>query len=108
MIITVPAIWNDDAKNKMKEWIIKAGLVNKNIKNQCKIVYEPDCASLAIKYDGNIRFEKGDKYILIDAGGGTVDIAFHQVLGQFGIKEIHHPSGGPWGGCYIDDQYIQI
>ena len=50
-IVTVPAIWNDEAKHTMKEWAIKAGLVDENIPNQCKIVYEPDCASLAIKYE---------------------------------------------------------
>ena len=21
---------------------------------------------------------------------------------------MHHPSGGPWGSCYIDDQYIKM
>eukprot|EP01083_Nonionella_stella_P250141 864226_1 len=45
-IVTVPAIWSQKAKNKMKTWITKAGLVNPNILNQCMIVYEPDCASL--------------------------------------------------------------
>ena len=49
-IITVPAIWNDHAKHLMQEWAISAGLVNRNIPNQCKIVYEPDCASLSIQY----------------------------------------------------------
>eukprot|EP01084_Bolivina_argentea_P126478 223933_1 len=48
-ILTVPAIWSESAKNKMKQWIIKAGLVNNNIIDQCVIVYEPDCASLAIQ-----------------------------------------------------------
>ena len=43
-IITVPAIWNDEAKNKMKEWATKAGLVDDELNNGCKIVYEPDCA----------------------------------------------------------------
>ncbi len=32
-IVTVPAIWSDEAKEKMKTWIIK-----------CIIVYEPDSA----------------------------------------------------------------
>merc|ERR1719361_1899484 len=43
-----------------------------------------------------------------DAGGGTVGIACHEIVGQFGVKEVHHPSGGPWGSCYIDDQYIKM
>jgi len=138
-IITVPAIWNDAAKLQMRQWVIDAGLVDPDIHDQCKIVYEPDCASLAIQYEINqsksqicnitddpgdddqkgsavspndeLKFTKGEKYILVDAGGGTTDIACHQILGadgQYGVKEILHPSGGPWGSCYIDDQFVKL
>eukprot|EP01084_Bolivina_argentea_P095193 171158_1 len=48
-ILTVPAIWSDKAKEQMKQWAIKAGLINNKISNQLKIVYEPDCASLSIQ-----------------------------------------------------------
>eukprot|EP01083_Nonionella_stella_P078673 215404_1 len=131
-ILTVPAIWSNKAKYMMTQWITKAGLVDENDKTQCKIVYEPDCASLAIQYElknvqrppnGVATYEnddkktednhettllcKGEKYILIDAGGGTVDIACHEVVGAFGVREILPPSGGPWGSCKIDDQYKQ-
>eukprot|EP01084_Bolivina_argentea_P204172 348629_1 len=41
-IISVPAIWNDNAKHKMKTYAVEAGLVNEKLANQCKIVYEPD------------------------------------------------------------------
>merc|ERR1712154_185935 len=40
-ILTVPAIWNDYAKNQMREWAISAGLVHRDIENQLKIVFEP-------------------------------------------------------------------
>eukprot|EP01084_Bolivina_argentea_P021874 40659_1 len=64
-IITVPAIWTDESKNKMKQWAFKAGLVNKDINNHCRIVYEPDCASLAIQYHmkdlGNIHYDQVKK-----------------------------------------------
>ena len=109
-IITVPAIWNDDAKHKMREWTIKAGLVNSNIQDQCKIVYEPDCASLTLqqKMKSCAPMKKGDKYILVDAGGGTMDIACHQIVDKVGVEEVLHPSGGPWGSCYIDDQFVEV
>merc|ERR1719410_2082251 len=125
-ILTVPAIWNDYAKNQMREWAIASDLVSRDIDNQLKIVFEPDCASLAIQHKiarakkkessggdneshfADYTFSKGQKYILIDAGGGTVDIAFHEILGDFGVKECHHPSGGPWGSCYIDDEFVKI
>lgn len=122
------------SKDRMRRWIIEAGLVSNTATNQCKIVYEPDCASMAIQQeihkkragmDGQEEgkqdrytmnknenhlnrkgvFGKHEKYILVDAGGGTVDIACHEILGEFAVKEILPPSGGPWGSCYIDDQF---
>ena len=45
---------------------------------------------------------------MIDAGGGTIDIACHEIVGEFGVKEVIHPSGGKWGSCYIDDQYVLL
>ena len=133
-IITVPAIWNDNAKYRMRQWAVDAGLVDPKIKNQCKIVYEPDCASLSLQYEiahrknnvsnltadpeddyksydedaGSVEFAKDEKYILVDAGGGTTDIACHQILEGFGVKEVLHPSGGAWGSCYIDDRFVDV
>jgi len=54
------------------------------------------------------KWLKGEKYILIDAGGGTCDVACHEILGDFAVQEIVHPTGGPWGSTYIDDYFIQL
>ena len=85
----------------MKQWTIKAGLVDRDISNQCKIVYEPDCASLSILHhiiqnnkppiysdneqeddykqtqngDEITAMDSGEKYILVDAGGGIMIIS---------------------------------
>eukprot|EP00490_Sorites_sp_Unknown_P026457 CAMPEP_0114672294 /NCGR_PEP_ID=MMETSP0191-20121206/42633_1 /TAXON_ID=126664 /ORGANISM="Sorites sp." /LENGTH=321 /DNA_ID=CAMNT_0001934231 /DNA_START=50 /DNA_END=1012 /DNA_ORIENTATION=- len=123
-IVTVPAIWDDAAKDKMIKWINKAGLTNKNIKDHCILKYEPDCASLSLqneilskkiehKNDDDsketlIRSLSGKKYILIDSGGGTVDVACHEFLNDGGVKELHYPSGGPWGDTNIDKAFIEI
>eukprot|EP01084_Bolivina_argentea_P320721 556516_1 len=60
-----------------------------------------------MNYD-NFQLNKGDKYILVDVGGGTADVACHEIIDVFGVKEIYHPSGGRWGSTFIDDQYIQL
>eukprot|EP01084_Bolivina_argentea_P316201 548040_1 len=232
--LTVPAIWSEKAKNQMIQWAIKAGLISGQIKNQLRIVYEPDCASLSIhhailrkleedckqsdakpnkidvtkylqwssndivdwilsleqgkykNYEKKLRAEindegvdgssikdieksdikgwgvnnlkdrtsiykhlqqllnpnknatgnndndnkklnplqpqvsidvalkKGDKYILLDVGGGTCDVACHEVMGndkktgKFCIAEVFHPSGGSWGATSIDDEFIKL
>eukprot|EP01084_Bolivina_argentea_P021865 40643_1 len=103
-IITIPTIWSDKAKTKMEEWAIEAGLVNKDVKGQCRIVYEPNCASLALQHnpDNANKLKEGEEYILVDAGGGTVDIVCHKIISNNEVKEVSDPSGGPWGSCYID------
>ena len=41
----------------------------------------------------------GQRYMVVDCGGGTVDITVHQVMDLDGhhLKELHRASGGPFG-----------
>ena len=58
----------------MERWAEKAGLISRNIFGHLRIVYEPDCASISCQYEANDEdssaFSAGERYILIDAGGG--------------------------------------
>eukprot|EP01084_Bolivina_argentea_P137463 242076_1 len=98
----------------MEKCANNAGLINKQIPNHLKIVYEPDCGSLSIQTEVNQRkhqnqeWSKRGRYILLDAGGGTCDVACHQMLGDFAVEEIFRPSGGPWGSKFIDDYFIEL
>ena len=110
-IITIPVIWSHKAVKKMREWIKAAQLIQDD--NQCRIEYEPDCAALAIYHklikDDTNNFHDGDTYILVDAGGGTVDITCYKIyLSKCEVEEIASPTGGILGGCYIDDKYIEL
>jgi len=111
-ILTVPAIWSDRAKNKMERWAEKAGLISKKIFSHLRIVYEPDCASISCQYEAanedEKSFQPGERYILIDAGGGTVDIAWHEVVEEYKMDEIHCPTGGPWGSVGIDEEFESL
>ena len=42
----------------------------------------------------DVPLKEGDKYILLDVGGGTCDVACHRVVeDRFAIAEVLHPSG---------------
>ncbi|KAL3885507.1 hypothetical protein ACJMK2_025560 [Sinanodonta woodiana] len=112
-ILTVPAIWNDSAKQFMREAALEAGLSTTKL----KLALEPETASLFCRHlplnrmIGGIYISKmkaGSKYVVIDAGGGTVDITVHQVIGGGRLKEIHKASGGAWGGTTVDEGYRQF
>ena len=45
----------------------------------------------------------GQRYMVVDCGGGTVDITVHQVMDLDGrhLKELHRATGGPYGSIGI-------
>ncbi|WAR26454.1 HS12B-like protein, partial [Mya arenaria] len=50
----------------------------------------------------------GTQYMVIDLGGGTADISIQEKEQGGTLKEIHQPSGGPWGGIYVDTNYLKF
>ncbi|KAK3603242.1 hypothetical protein CHS0354_007572 [Potamilus streckersoni] len=112
-VLTVPAIWNDAAKQFMRQAAVTAGIRDEYL----RIALEPEAASLLCSYiplkkftksgsQSTLRtFQKGYKYMILDAGGGTVDVTVHEVLDTGKMKELHKASGGAWGGIIVDSAF---
>ncbi|XP_034020687.1 LOW QUALITY PROTEIN: heat shock 70 kDa protein 12B [Thalassophryne amazonica] len=49
------------------------------------------------------ELQTGDRYIVADCGGGTVDLTVHQIEQLQGtLKELYKASGGPYGAVGVD------
>jgi hypothetical protein len=46
--------------------------------------------------------------MVVDAGGGTVDITVHRNRSEGGLVELHSPSGGAWGSFYINKEFEKL
>ncbi|KAL3878942.1 hypothetical protein ACJMK2_031266 [Sinanodonta woodiana] len=114
-VLTVPAIWNDKARQFMREAAVQAGISNE----QLLIALEPEAASLycrhiplELKESGGtssiVPLSPGTRYIVVDAGGGTIDITIHEVLKDGNVKEIYKATGGAWGGQEVDEAFKQF
>ncbi|CAG2205702.1 unnamed protein product [Mytilus edulis] len=107
-VLTVPALWNDNAKTFMREAANRAGIPN----NSLVMALEPEAASLYciewMKRSDATELERGEKFIVLDAGGGTVDIAVHQIQENGRIKELNKASGGDWGGIKVDQEFDKL
>lgn len=113
-VLTVPAIWDDSAKQFMREAAVKAGITEK----QLSIALEPETASIYCQHlqltrqtdKGGASFlgvaETGTRFMVVDLGGGTTDITFHERCRGGKLKEIHRPMGGPWGGRNINEAFF--
>ncbi|XP_052780048.1 heat shock 70 kDa protein 12A-like isoform X2 [Mya arenaria] len=112
-VLTVPAIWDDGAKQFMREAAVEAGIPAEKL----TIALEPESASI---YCRNLQLERsggehtlstlksGTKFLVVDAGGGTVDITVQEITTNGAMKNIYKASGGDWGGTKVDDAYIKF
>ncbi|XP_052779685.1 heat shock 70 kDa protein 12A-like [Mya arenaria] len=112
-VLTVPAIWDDDAKHFMRVAAEQAGILAEYL----TLALEPEAASifcrlLPVEQSGGeyslSTFTGGTKFLVVDAGGGTVDIAVQQVTETGLIKNIHVASGGDWGGSKVDEEFFKF
>ncbi|XP_033743555.1 heat shock 70 kDa protein 12A-like [Pecten maximus] len=114
-VLTVPAIWNDSAKQFMREAARQAGICEHNL----SIALEPEAAALYCKMlpvekldSGSDKslgmFKAGTEYMVLDLGGGTVDVTVQRVLGDGNLEEIFKASGGAWGGTKVDESFFEL
>ncbi|XP_061164556.1 heat shock 70 kDa protein 12B-like [Saccostrea echinata] len=115
-VLTVPAIWEEPAKQFMREAAEKAGIEGGNL----LLALEPEAASVYVK-EMNVEvhqdqdmnqsrlsaFFPGTKYMIVDLGGGTVDVTVREVLDDRSLREITKASGGAWGGLRVNQQFYQ-
>ncbi|NWZ35438.1 HS12A protein, partial [Brachypodius atriceps] len=55
------------------------------------------------------ELEEGDRYIVVDSGGGTVDMTVHQIrLPEGHLKELYKATGGPYGSLGVDYEFEKL
>ncbi|PFX18457.1 Heat shock 70 kDa protein 12A [Stylophora pistillata] len=111
-VLTVPAIWTPRAKQFMREAAYEAGVGSAEKADQLMIALEPEAAAIFCKEKNlnDFQEEAGDRcldgvlsqinthYIVVDIGGGTLDVTVHEFQDDGKIKEIYKVTGGPYGG----------
>ena len=110
-VLTVPAIWSDASKQLMRDAAHRARMISDSASEQLTLVLEPEAAAITCKETmqrlGNLAggFAPGTCYILLDAGGGTLDSVVHRVKRGVQVEELQKASGDSWGSTNIDRAY---
>ncbi|KAG2464910.1 HS12B protein, partial [Polypterus senegalus] len=92
-VLTVPAIWDNAAKDFMRQAAQKlptSGFIEEQASELDK---------------STVQQQAGVQYVVVDCGGGTVDITVHEVLDDGSLKELQKASGGGWGGFSVDSKF---
>ena len=54
------------------------------------------------------EFKAGTRYIVVDCGGGTVDLTVHEMEESGTLKELYKASGGAWGATGVDREFENL
>jgi hypothetical protein len=101
----------------MREAAFGAGLIATEDAPNLMLALEPEAAVLAAIAEcagvDRLRFEAGRRLMVVDCGGGTVDITVNEVVeaatpGPLALREIAPPSGGPWGATLVDRNFNNL
>ncbi|KAF9281207.1 hypothetical protein BGZ88_011746 [Linnemannia elongata] len=105
--LTVPAMWSDKAKGVMRRAAIQAGMINKNDnEDRLMLVSEPEAAALYCERRCNeYDLKHGDRFLICDAGGGTVDLIVYDIAESAegrNLSEVTKGHGATCGSMLID------
>jgi hypothetical protein len=108
-ILTVPAVWSDKAKNDTLACASAAGFGDAA---QIRLITEPEAAAVWTFHQlPDVSIKKGDVFITVDAGGGTVDLTTYRVSEMkpvLRVSELTEGGGGLCGSAYLNRRFEEL
>ena len=110
-VLTVPALWSEEHKHFMRRAAVQAKIIEDLNASNVLLCLEPEGASIQCREDSEEglknQMTKNTVVMVLDCGGGTVDITVHKLTcnpdEKFLCEELLPSSGGSeWGSKYVD------
>ncbi|XP_019859611.1 PREDICTED: heat shock 70 kDa protein 12A-like isoform X2 [Amphimedon queenslandica] len=125
-VITVPAIWKARARRMMREAAYMAGLTSdapgitrftpvgsplprpeEVNPEKLSLALEPEVAAIAAQHQSEVSGTPPERYMVVDIGGGTVDITVHD-KSNGRISVVLPPMGNTWGGTTVNEALSEL
>ncbi|PKC57608.1 hypothetical protein RhiirA1_446129 [Rhizophagus irregularis] len=109
IVVTVPAGFTEDTKTTMRKCLYDAGLIKRIGTLSLQFTTEPEasaiyCMSTLEEHGLTI----GAKYLIVDCGGGTVDLTVRKLLSESRLREMTISTCGYYGGSYVDKNFLEF
>nr|KAJ3407643.1 hypothetical protein HK105_003344 [Polyrhizophydium stewartii] len=110
--VTVPAIWNEKSKILVRQAATIAGIVDEYTQDSLVIIFEPEAAALyTLSNVKELQILQDCSFMVLDAGGGTVDLTVHSIqrgsgkpptyVDRYGAADGPGDSASQHGGDFI-------
>ncbi|KAI7782498.1 actin-like atpase domain-containing protein [Diaporthe eres] len=112
VVFTVPAIWPESARRHMKKAVDHSGILKPRPIGQTTHDYisEPEAAALATLADFNGLPNEGDTIVVVDCGGGTVDIITYKIIKTkpMTVQEVVTGKGALCGAIFVEERFKEL
>ncbi|MCT9933454.1 Hsp70 family protein [Planotetraspora sp. A-T 1434] len=103
--ITVPAIWDDYTTDLMYAAAVQAGLPDD--RERLLLSPEPEAAALYCIVKGEEALQRpGQVFMVVDAGGGTIDITSYRVEPGRKLSQLAAANGNKAGSEYLNRFFV--
>ena len=103
--ITIPTIWGSSEKEIMEKASEKALGSDEII-----FLLEPEGAARSFEQNPNLKelLKVGTMFMVVDCGGGTIDIVVHRIKPNLSFEEVIKERGNAMGGWEIDRCFFML
>ncbi|RIA82051.1 hypothetical protein C1645_835952 [Glomus cerebriforme] len=110
IVITVPAEYSEKDKGIMRECAYNAGLIKERHSEKLQFTTEPEAAAIYCMENSlevNDLNTPGTTFMIVDCGGGTVDLTTRKLLEDKQLGEVTERAGDFCGSTFIDKEFLK-
>ncbi|CAG8525150.1 8434_t:CDS:10 [Ambispora leptoticha] len=107
-VMTIPAEWREYTKGIMRECAHEAGIISSVESTNLEFTSEPEAAAMhCLKVIEEHNLKPGDSFLVVDCGGGTVDLTTRRLRGDGSLDEITERTGDLCGSTFVDREFLK-
>ncbi|KAG9298802.1 hypothetical protein G9A89_015823 [Geosiphon pyriformis] len=106
LVLALPTEYEETARAVMRQCAYEAHLITSLDSNQLEFTTEPEAAAIyCIDTLKENNLSVGSTYMVVDCGGGTIDLTVRTLQNDNTLDEVTESSGDFCGSTYIDREF---
>ncbi|CAG8654182.1 3583_t:CDS:2 [Ambispora gerdemannii] len=106
IVLTVPVEYDEKIRAIMRQCAFDAGLILTLESENLEFTTEPEAAAIYCLENLNEHpLKVGESFMIVDCGGGTVDLTVRTLLPNTKLSELTESTGEFCGSAYIDKEF---